>query len=155
IESLMNPRQQPRSGLRELQPGPLPRHNRHSEPSFERGQSMARSRLRHSNPPRGFHEALLLGDRRDQTQALPRWFEVLHILVDPFRFVSYRPQADNRHMDIIRFGVIGDFNPSNPTHVGTNTGLEHAGPCTIDWLSTEQLQDYSRFDAMICSPGSP
>ena len=26
-----------------------------------------------------------------------------------------------------RIGIIGDFNPENPTHIATNRGIEHAG----------------------------
>ena len=54
-----------------------------------------------------------------------------------------------------RFGIIGDFRESNPTHVATNTALEQAGPCTIEWLATDQPHDYAQYNALICSPGSP
>jgi len=55
----------------------------------------------------------------------------------------------------MRFGIIGDFDPNNPTHVGTNSALNHAGPCSIEWLATNETHDYGPFDGLVCSPGSP
>jgi CTP synthase (UTP-ammonia lyase) len=60
----------------------------------------------------------------------------------------------------IRIGIIGDFNPSNPTHVATNDGLTHAAEaleelCDVRWLPTDEPQEYERFQALFCSPGSP
>lgn len=36
-----------------------------------------------------------------------------------------------------RFGIIGNFRPDNLTHVATNTALDQAGLCAIDWLATD------------------
>jgi CTP synthase (UTP-ammonia lyase) len=60
----------------------------------------------------------------------------------------------------IRIGIIGDFNPSNPTHVATNDGLTHAAEALeelvdVRWLPTDEPQEYERFQALFCSPGSP
>jgi len=55
----------------------------------------------------------------------------------------------------MKFGIIGDFDSNNPTHVGTNSALTHAGACSIEWLATNEAHDYSSFDGLICSPGSP
>src|SRR3989442_15811741 len=59
-----------------------------------------------------------------------------------------------------RLGIIGDFNPANPTHVATNTGLQHASealgvPVEVTWLHTDEHHDLSAFDGLLCSPGSP
>lgn len=51
-------------------------------------------------------------------------------------------------------GIIGDFHANNPTHVGTNAALEHAG-AAFEWLATDERQDYGRFDGLVASPGSP
>jgi CTP synthase (UTP-ammonia lyase) len=51
-------------------------------------------------------------------------------------------------------GIIGDFHPDNPTHVGTNNALAYAG-AEFEWLATDQPHDYGRFDGLIASPGSP
>src|SRR5690349_546588 len=57
-------------------------------------------------------------------------------------------------------GIIGDFNAANRTHVFTNNGIEHAAEVlgrSIEpvWLRTDSQHDFSRFDAIFCSPGSP
>ena len=58
-------------------------------------------------------------------------------------------------MKTIRFGIIGDFQSSNPTHQATNAALNQAGLCTIEWLATDQPHDYTAYHALLCSPGSP
>ena len=55
----------------------------------------------------------------------------------------------------IPIGIIGDFNPANPTHVGTNAALESAAACQFEWLPTDAPHDYAKFDGLLCSPGSP
>jgi CTP synthase (UTP-ammonia lyase) len=60
----------------------------------------------------------------------------------------------------IRIGVIGDFNPGNPTHVATNDGIQHAAgalgrPFETVWLTTDEPADYAQFQGLIGSPGSP
>ena len=55
----------------------------------------------------------------------------------------------------MRLGIIGDFNSNNVTHTATNSALEYAGPCSIEWLATDGVHDYGGFDGLVCSPGSP
>jgi CTP synthase (UTP-ammonia lyase) len=59
-----------------------------------------------------------------------------------------------------RIGIIGDFNPGNPTHVATNDGILHAADllgAAIEpvWLPTDQPADYGTFQGLVGSPGSP
>jgi CTP synthase (UTP-ammonia lyase) len=61
---------------------------------------------------------------------------------------------------VIRIGVLGDFNPQNPTHVATNDGIQHAAEALDQafetvWLPTDESHDYNSFHAFFCSPGSP
>jgi len=60
----------------------------------------------------------------------------------------------------LRIGVIGDFNPGNPTHVATNTAVQHSArghsvEAQVDWLATNEEHDFARFHGLWCSPGSP
>jgi CTP synthase (UTP-ammonia lyase) len=66
----------------------------------------------------------------------------------------------------LRVGIIGDFDPSYPSHVATNEALSHAaGALSVDldcsWLPTQSLDEASgeaalkHFDALWCAPGSP
>ncbi len=59
-----------------------------------------------------------------------------------------------------RIGIIGDFNPKNPTHVATNDGIQHAAEVLgksfeAVWLDTDRPQDYEGFHGFLGSPGSP
>jgi CTP synthase (UTP-ammonia lyase) len=59
-----------------------------------------------------------------------------------------------------RIGIIGDFNAGNATHVATNDGIQHAAkklgrPFEAQWLPTDEPHDFSRFQGLLCSPGSP
>jgi CTP synthase (UTP-ammonia lyase) len=59
-----------------------------------------------------------------------------------------------------RIGIIGDFNAGNPTHVATNSGLQHASvvlgvPVDVAWLPTDQPHAFGQFQGFVCSPGSP
>jgi CTP synthase (UTP-ammonia lyase) len=59
-----------------------------------------------------------------------------------------------------RVGIIGEFNPSNPTHLATNAALAHSFARqgikpVIEWLPTNKTCDLSQFDGFWCSPGSP
>ena len=58
-------------------------------------------------------------------------------------------------MSTPRFGIIGDYNPTNPTHIATDAALNAAGACSIEWLATDESHNYARFDGLICSPASP
>jgi len=59
-----------------------------------------------------------------------------------------------------RIGIIGEFNPNNPTHLATNEALAHGFARhgikpAIEWLPTNQTFDLNQFDGFWCSPGSP
>jgi CTP synthase (UTP-ammonia lyase) len=64
-------------------------------------------------------------------------------------------------MDATRIGIIGDYNPANPTHAATSDALQHAaaclnaGPCEAVWLATEAPQDFALYQGLFLSPGSP
>jgi len=64
----------------------------------------------------------------------------------------------------VHLGVIGDFNPRNPSHPATTAALEHAGKANgvttlIEWLPTPsigaQLTGLDQFDGLLGAPGSP
>src|SRR5215831_1068059 len=66
----------------------------------------------------------------------------------------------------ITIGIIGDFNPENPTHLKTNSALNDAAgrlgcDIAVEWLSTLDLEGAAseellrRCDGLWCSPGSP
>ena len=61
----------------------------------------------------------------------------------------------------IEIGIIGDYDPSNPTHVATNEGICHAAgllpshTVKATWLPTDQRHRFDDFQGLICSPGSP
>ena len=59
-----------------------------------------------------------------------------------------------------RIGIIGEFNPNNPTHLATNEALRHCFARrgiepVIEWLTTSKTFDLGQFDGFWCSPGSP
>jgi CTP synthase (UTP-ammonia lyase) len=58
-------------------------------------------------------------------------------------------------------GVIGDFDPNNPTHRFTNEALAHAGVEHV-WLPTEEIErgaaagaGLGRVAGLLIAPGSP
>jgi len=61
----------------------------------------------------------------------------------------------------IQIGIIGDYNPSNPTHIATNDAIGHAAevlPSHVvktTWLPTDQDHRLDDFHGLLCSPGSP
>ena len=66
----------------------------------------------------------------------------------------------------LRVGIIGDFDPSLPSHTATNEALSHAARAlsqTLDrsWLPTQSLDDegsetmLKQYDALWCAPGGP
>lgn len=68
--------------------------------------------------------------------------------------------------DIIRIGIIGDFDPEFRSHVATNAAISHAAAAlSIDaevrWLPTNNLGGPSdrtalgEFDGLWAAPGSP
>ncbi|HME08688.1 MAG TPA: hypothetical protein VKG25_16650 [Bryobacteraceae bacterium] len=61
---------------------------------------------------------------------------------------------------LTRIGIIGDFNPENPTHVATNAGIQHAAdalgkPLSGVWLPTDVPHAFEEFQGLLGSPGSP
>lgn len=59
-----------------------------------------------------------------------------------------------------RIGIIGDFNPTNPTHIATGNAIRHAAAAlriAIEavWLPTDEPHDLAAFGGLLCSPGSP
>ena len=57
-------------------------------------------------------------------------------------------------------GIVGDFNPRNPTHQATNEGLAHAG-LPFEWVPTEEVvpsRAPERLDGcagLLIAPASP
>ena len=60
---------------------------------------------------------------------------------------------DRRHI-----AVVGDFNPSNPTHQLTNAALEHVG-LDFTWVPTDSSGDWEErltaYDGVWIAPASP
>ncbi len=59
-----------------------------------------------------------------------------------------------------RIGIIGDYNPGNPTHIATTNGIQHAAealgePIEAVWLPTDQPHHFENFQGLFGSPGSP
>ena len=66
----------------------------------------------------------------------------------------------------VHIAIIGDFNPSSPTHVSTNDALKHAATALgqaaeISWIPTPDLEGpgaarrLGDMDGIWASPGSP
>jgi CTP synthase (UTP-ammonia lyase) len=56
-------------------------------------------------------------------------------------------------------GVVGDFNPKNPTHVFTNRALDHVG-LPFEWVPTETIDAdpearLSAYRGLWIAPASP
>jgi CTP synthase (UTP-ammonia lyase) len=63
-------------------------------------------------------------------------------------------------MPAITIGIIGDFNPANPTHLATNAGIEHTAAALGErieavWLATDEPHNFGRYQGLFGSPGSP
>jgi CTP synthase (UTP-ammonia lyase) len=67
---------------------------------------------------------------------------------------------------LLKIGVIGDFDRKMRSHIPTNEALSHAAealavPVEPSWIPTESLSDggireaLARYDALWCAPGSP
>jgi CTP synthase (UTP-ammonia lyase) len=55
--------------------------------------------------------------------------------------------------------IIGDFDPSNETHCGTNAALEHAG-AAFEWVPTEECDGavdglLGAYGGLLIAPASP
>jgi CTP synthase (UTP-ammonia lyase) len=67
--------------------------------------------------------------------------------------------------DLLKIGIIGDFDANRPSHKATNEALRHCAenlsmPLQTQWLATESVegdveQDMAGYDAFWCAPGSP
>jgi CTP synthase (UTP-ammonia lyase) len=57
-------------------------------------------------------------------------------------------------------GIVGDFNPQNPTHQATNEGLAHAR-LRFEWVSTEKVvparasERLGAYAGLLIAPASP
>ena len=57
-------------------------------------------------------------------------------------------------------GIVGDFNPRNPTHQATNEGLAHAG-LPFEWAPTEEVvpsrapERLGAYAGLLIAPASP
>lgn len=81
--------------------------------------------------------------------------------------VCERPPLDRRGTNqLLRIGIIGDFDPSLSSHIATDEALAHAtGALSVtlecSWLPTRLLSEASgeaalrQCDALWCAPGSP
>lgn len=68
-------------------------------------------------------------------------------------------------MQTVKIGMIGDFNPTNKTHLATNAAIAHSAAALgidapVTWVPTLEIEqdgidELRRFDALWCSPGSP
>jgi CTP synthase (UTP-ammonia lyase) len=59
----------------------------------------------------------------------------------------------------MRIGIVGDFNPRNPTHLATNDALGHL-PLAFDWVPTEAIEDeagprLAAYAGLWIAPASP
>lgn len=66
---------------------------------------------------------------------------------------------------MVRISVIGDYQPTNETHVATTSALQHAGfsqgaPTEVTWVPTERVEVsgvevLAGADGLLVAPGSP
>lgn len=60
--------------------------------------------------------------------------------------------------DQAQIAIVGDFNPSNPTHQLTNAALEHVD-LDFTWLPTDSPGDWedrlTAYDGVFIAPASP
>lgn len=68
--------------------------------------------------------------------------------------------------NMLRVGIVGDYNPASRYHAATDAALRHAGdvlgvPVEVTWVPTPAVeaanveQVLGQFDALWCAPGSP
>jgi len=55
-----------------------------------------------------------------------------------------------------RVGIVGDFNHSNPTHLGTSSALEALG-LDGEWIATDAITESAlvAFAGLVIAPASP
>jgi CTP synthase (UTP-ammonia lyase) len=66
---------------------------------------------------------------------------------------------------MIKLGIMGDFDASNPTHLANNEALDHAAkkfnkPFQYEWVETERIEPefetiIRSYDGFLIAPGSP
>src|ERR1044072_812022 len=66
---------------------------------------------------------------------------------------------------MIKLGIMGDFDASNPTHIANNEALDHAvkqfaKPFQYEWVATERIEPefetiISSYNGFLIAPGSP
>jgi CTP synthase (UTP-ammonia lyase) len=66
---------------------------------------------------------------------------------------------------MIKLGIMGDFDASNPTHIANNEALDHAAkkfnkPFHYEWVGSERIEPefetiISSYDGFLIAPGSP
>jgi CTP synthase (UTP-ammonia lyase) len=103
-----------------------------------------------------------LQDGCDELQRRDRWFEIFHLSLLNIRFDTWLFSLNSKFMKTKkRIGILGDYNPDNPTHMATNEGIQHAAElfseCSFEssWLATDQQHQFSEYQGLLCSPGSP
>jgi CTP synthase (UTP-ammonia lyase) len=72
---------------------------------------------------------------------------------------------DKKTKNLIKIGIIGDYDSERISHIATNESLVHCGTALnihveIKWISTENLEkdvekQLSEFNGLFCAPGSP
>ena len=65
----------------------------------------------------------------------------------------------------VKIGIVGDFNSKSKSHNETNQALIHSASALnkeeiVEWIPTESItgdvaRKLARFQAILCSPGSP
>src|SRR5450756_3186560 len=67
---------------------------------------------------------------------------------------------------MVSFGVVGDYNPANETHLATTAAIKHAAAragvaAEVSWIPTDELRAGDELaarlahDGLVISPGSP
>jgi CTP synthase (UTP-ammonia lyase) len=80
------------------------------------------------------------------------------------KFERLRVTSQNQSTDM-KLAIIGDFNPSSPTHMATNDGIAHSTKMMgvnlmREWVPTDAIADnfdavVSTYDGFWIAPGSP
>jgi CTP synthase (UTP-ammonia lyase) len=81
-------------------------------------------------------------------------------LLGALKFLGYDHAMNQNSAHVPSVGVVGDFDPKNPSHRATNLVLSHVG-LAHEWIGTEQLVSgqieplLSPFSGLLIAPGSP
>ena len=84
------------------------------------------------------------------------------------KFLVFKPgyQKKGREMEVLRIGVIGDFEPAYHSHFATNAALYDAATklkvlLELRWIPTPSIEGehaenvLCQWDGLLASPGSP